>query len=403
MAEALRIRLFGIDVGLLEYFPEHEDYVFTFDESYLSLPDRPVIGQIFEDFRPAPITTSGMPCWFANLLPQHRLRNLLASAIGVDSDDNFHLLETIGGDLPGAVEALPAQPRLTALVRLDTREKPYSIELPPGLKFSLAGVQMKLSVRAGERGFTIPARGETGRYIAKFDDPTYPNLPRIEYSTLRWAEDSGISVPQFRLSDVAEFSSLPEQIEIGNGTIFMIQRFDRVGEDADRRVHMEDFAQILDRPPGDSQYYGSYEQIAAVLANIAHADLEEFIRRLVFTVLSGNGDAHLKNWTVLYPDRRHAQLSPAYDFVSTILYYASDTLALTLGGSKRFGEIGLDRFDLLSKVTGVASATMREWVTTSRDAIVGSWETVAHELPYSEGERSRIEAHMRMVPLTRQA
>ena len=55
----------------------------------------------------------------------------------------------------------------------------------------------------------------------------------------------------------------------------------------------------------------------------------EFLRRFVFNALIGNADMHLKNWSLIYPDRRAAMLAPAYDFVSTIAYLPDDRLALT--------------------------------------------------------------------------
>lgn len=61
-----------------------------------------------------------------------------------------------------------------------------------------------------------------------------------------------------------------------------------------------------------------------------------FFRRLIFSTLVGNGDMHLKNWSLRYPDGKTPELSPAYDFVSTIPYLPQDNLALTFGGSKDF-------------------------------------------------------------------
>ena len=60
-------------------------------------------------------------------------------------------------------------------------------------------------------------------------------------------------------------------------------------------------------------------------AEASHADGEEFIRRLVFNILIGNADMHLKNWSLIYPDRCRAALAPADDFVSTIAYIGDAT------------------------------------------------------------------------------
>ena len=100
---------------------------------------------------------------------------------------------------------------------------------------------------------------------------------------------------------------------------FIIERFDR-REDGSR-VHIEDFAQVFDVYAEDKYKTASFRNIAAVIAGESdHGDIAEFIRRLTFNTLIGNGDMHLKNWSLMYPDNRHARLSPAYDFVSTIPY-----------------------------------------------------------------------------------
>ena len=69
----------------------------------------------------------------------------------------------------------------------------------------------------------------------------------------------------------------------------------------------------------------------------------EFVRRLVFSVVIGNADMHLKNWSLLYPDRRTPVLSPGYDFVATLPYIPDDTLGLSFGGSRSLSEITPDQ------------------------------------------------------------
>lgn len=103
---------------------------------------------------------------------------------------------------------------------------------------------------------------------------------------------------------------------------------------------MEDFAQVFGVYPRDRYKKGNFRNIAEVIQAEAGAEaIAEFIRRLVFSALIGNADMHLKNWSLLYPDRRHATLAPAYDFVATIPYLPNDRLALTFGGSKEMSSI----------------------------------------------------------------
>jgi serine/threonine-protein kinase HipA len=395
---ALEVRLGSTRVGLLEHTDEWE-YRFSFDASYLrASEERLVLGQLFEDRKPYEIATTGhVPIWFSHLLPQARLRRAIAQRLGVDVDDEFDLLEFLGEDLPGAVVLLPSQPRLSR------EPPPPRISAPPlaqKLRVALAGMQWKLSVRPGERGWTVPVQGETGSFIAKFHDPTFKDMPRVELATMRWAELVGISLPAFRQARVTEFAELPEAIPTGDGTVFLIQRFDR--NPAGGRIHMEDLAQVLDRPPGDPQYGGRYEHLAAFLSWEAPEDVRPFCERLVFCILCGNTDAHLKNWSILYPDGRHPRLSPAYDLVASVLYAPqdiTDDLALSLGESRRFEDMRLDSFRLLAKASGYSFDEVASWVRLMVQRVRAIWRQEAGHLPLLDSERKRIEDHMARVPL----
>jgi serine/threonine-protein kinase HipA len=382
-------------VGRLERF-EDENYRFSFEAAWLEDPFRPVLGQLFEDRRPGAIETSGIP-WFSHLLPQGPLRRALAREHAVEVDDDFSLLAGLGTDLPGAVVILPAadQPpfRPGALPTPEASVHPRS-------RFSLAGVQWKLSVRPDERGLTIPVAGESGSWIAKFHSPQFPALPRVEYATMRWASAAGLRVPAVDLISVQAIAEMPREIDAGEGDVYVIERFDRSA--SGDRIHMEDFGQILDQPPGERQYRGSHEHIASVLAALSPDDLHEFCDRVVFNVVCGNGDAHLKNWSVVYPDRRSARLSPAYDVVSTVVYPGlDDELALELGGVRRFDAITGRSFDDLARSCRLDIETVRGWIGDAVERILRAWLEHRSSLPFTDLERDRIDAHIRRVQLTR--
>ena len=398
---ALEVRLGQTRVGLLEQVEEWE-YRFSFDTSYLHKPGSPVLGQLFEDRKPRDIATTGhIPIWFSHLLPQGPLRRAIARRLGVDVDDELELLEFLGEDLPGAVVLVPGQPRLSLTPMTRRMVVP---QLAQKLRFSLAGAQWKLSVRAGERGLTVPVRGETGSWIAKFHDPAFKELPRIEYATMSWAKRVGVSLPSFRMAQVSEFVELPESIPTGDGTVFLIERFDR--GPAGQRIHIEDLAQVLDRPPGEPQYSGRYEYIASVLSYIAPEEVRSYCERLVFCILCGNTDAHLKNWSLIYPDGRHPRLSPAYDLVASVLYAPrdiTDDLALSLGGSRRFEDVRLDSFHLLARASGRSFAEVASWVRQARERVLTAWYEEGRRLPLLDWERERIEANLARIPLVHES
>lgn len=397
---ALDVRLGDTLVGRLEQLDEWQ-FRFSGDPAWLADLSHPVLGQIFEDRRRRDMESTGtLPCWFDHLLPPQNgpLRRAISRQIGIEQDDDFALLSFLGADLPGAVVLTPGTPTLAPKPRTGP---PPKRELEGPLRFSLAGMQWKLSVREQDRKLTIPLRGETGGSIAKLPSPTYADLPRVELATMRWAALSGIDVPPFRLAQASEIENLPEGVPTGDGTLYLIERFDRRPDGG--RVHIEDFGQVLDRPADNAIYDARYEHIAAFLAYLPPEDLRAFCERLVFSILAGNTDAHVKNWSLIYPDGRHPRLSPAYDLVATILYepLASAGLALSLRGSRRFEDVSLESFQPLATVSQQPFEAVSRWVREMVDRVLTAWEEKVSEIPYLPEERARIAAHLERVPLSR--
>ena len=97
------------------------------------------------------------------------------------------------------------------------------------------------------------------------------------------------------------------------------------------------------------------------------------IRRFVFTIGIGNGDAHLKNWALVYPDGRTARLAPAYDYVSTICYDAGDDLALPLSGERRWQRFSLERFDEFAIGASLSRRTVRRTVLDTVARMLTAW------------------------------
>ena len=126
--------------------------------------------------------------------------------------------------------------------------------------------------------------------------------------------------------------------------------------------------------------------------------MTEFVRRLVFNVLIGNADMHLKNWSLIYANRGTPELSPAYDFVSTIAYIHDDKLALTFVDSKEFASVTLEQFERFAMKarlpTRLILDTVRETVVRFADA----WNK-SSALAIPERVRQAIQSHLPKVPL----
>jgi serine/threonine-protein kinase HipA len=165
-------------------------------------------------------------------------------------------------------------------------------------------------------------------------------------------------------------------------------------------VHIEDFAQVFGVYPEEKYRKASYGSIARVLwLETGEAGITEYIRRLVFTVLTGNADAHLKNWSLIYPDGRTPKLAPAYDLVGTIPYIPGDRLALSLGDTKEFSQVDLERFRRLAEKAGLPVRLVMQTARETAVRVRELWPTHEPLRALSDHIREPITAHMRTVPL----
>lgn len=160
MIEAVyAVLLYGEHVGAI-----HRRDAFTkfiFDSDYWDRPDRAVLGRWFEDHpRRQPHATNHVPAWFSNLLPEGRLRDLIAREQGVSIYREIELLVRIGNDLPGAVEVVPDQHAHVEADFSASVEASAPVSRAAGrMRFSLAGMGMKFSMRQDGDRIVLPAHG----------------------------------------------------------------------------------------------------------------------------------------------------------------------------------------------------------------------------------------------------
>jgi len=228
------------------------------------------------------------------------------------------------------------------------------------------------AVMEASGGLTIRADGMGGSWIVKLPSARFPSVPENEYAMMELARKVGIAVPTVRLVDIRKIHGLPEEAETVGAKALAVERFDR-GPDG-RRIHMEDFAQVFGLFPDDKYGHRSYANVASVLwAEAGQESTYEFVRRLVFSVLIGNADMHLKNWSVLYPDRRTPVLSPAYDFVATLPYLPKDTLALNFGGSRNLEEITRDQMRRFADTARLPASPLWDIAVETAERTVAAW------------------------------
>lgn len=373
---ALSIRLQGSQIGIINRLAG-DRHIFSFEQDYIDNPQRPTLSLSFKGQGGGLVTSNRavnlcLPPFFSNLLPEGHLRTYLAQRADVKPEREFFLLAALGADLPGALTAMPLE------IDEHVGEYPtdYDRQKDPTLHFSLAGIQLKFSaIMEASGGLTIPANGMGGSWIIKLPSNRFPSVTENEFVMLALARAIGIKLPQNRLIDVSEIHGLPEDAVRVTGKALAIERFDRSLDG--KRIHMEDFAQVFGLFPDDKYNKRSYANIAAVLwAETGETDTYEFLRRVIFSVLIGNADMHLKNWSLLYPDGRTPILSPAYDLIATIPYIRDDGLALSFGNSKSLSEISPDQIRRFADTARIPTSPLTQLVLETVENTVQAWSTL---------------------------
>ena len=192
------------------------------------------------------------------------------------------------------------------------------------LRAGISGVQPKVLVpekpQTPEQKFT----SKTNDLIIKSGRDEFPGLAINEYLCMSIARDAGLPVPPFYLSQ--------------NHKLFIMRRFDR---DAQLNpLGFEDMTTLMGLS-AEQKYTKSYAAIAKAVRVFCspeqhRSSLDQLFDSVALSCIVGNGDAHLKNFGVLYGDplSSDTRLAPAYDIVNTTAYIPEDSLALDLDGSK---------------------------------------------------------------------
>ena len=175
---------------------------------------------------------------------------------------------------------------------------------------------------------------------------------------------------------------------------FAIKRFDRSGN---TRIHMEDFAQVLVKYPHEKYNSANYEQIGRVLYEYSAdglADVQQFARRLLVNILLANGDAYLKNWSLLYVDQINPRLSPAYDIVTTCVYIEGEKqFALNLGKSKFWYEVSYDNFKVWAERSGIPWRVIKPHLDDVMVKARSLWPDAIRDLPMNEAHKNQLKQH----------
>ncbi len=288
---------------------------------------------------------AAVPPWFANLLPEGRRLGMLRRAVKTSADDDFSLLVAAGGDPVGNVSIVSDRGPTKARVELPPDVTDVSFkELISGGGIdpsSIPGVQDKLSSGM----ITVPVSTPHGASIIKLNPPEYPFAVQNEAHFLTMAKGLGVGISAHRIIHDRE-----------GEPALVVERFDRTLRDGQSvALAVEDGCQLLNIYPAD-KYNASAEEVVEALSSVCSARpvaVRNAYLQLLFAWLTGDGDVHAKNLSVVQSLQGEWRMSPIYDVPST-LPYGDTTMALSMGGRSE----GLIRKHLLDfgRSLGLSSA-----------------------------------------------
>jgi serine/threonine-protein kinase HipA len=362
MAHELDIYLFADRVGQLSLFNGRLQFAYAAD--WLGNPRRsplsqslPLQVQAFDDSVCRP--------FFAGLLPEGRMRQLIAQLHQVSAQNDFALLDRIGGECAGAVSLQSAQQPMP--IRRASEDVQWLVqvelgrildELPSrpmlagleGLRLSLAGAQNKLPVVWDGQRMGLPRNGSPSTHILKPAIATVPGSVANEGFCLALAQ--AMQLPAAKAS----------MHEINGQPFLLVKRYDRgTGTDGQQqRLHQEDFCQALGVVPEmkyQSEGGPDLTQCFTLLRRVTRPSAPQVLNMLdyvVFNALIGNHDAHGKNFSLLYADGAVPVLAPLYDTVATAVYpQLTPKMAMKIGGKYKFSEVQAQHWDAFFQSTGI--------------------------------------------------
>jgi serine/threonine-protein kinase HipA len=408
----LEIKLHDQMVGYLAGFSNGQN-ILSFSDEFKKSSSRPTFSLTTHPDFPRSADLLAKP-WvkrqklhpvLSNLLPEGALREFFAQGLKVHLDSEFHLLSYLGQDLPGAIVATPVHAEVVPQQILQSYGPVKIVELESTSlenKFSLAGVQMKFSMKEKDGRFNLTkAHGigkEFGDWIIKTPSTKHVDVPLNEYTAMSLASLVGVDIPQMNIVEIDKLDHLPPINLPQEKFAFAIKRFDR--ED-DHRIHMEDFAQVMVKYPHEKYRTVNYEQIGKVIYQYSgHGlmDIQQFARRLLTNILLGNGDAHLKNWSFLYKDKVTPRLSPAYDIVTTNAYIVGEkSYALNLANNRDWYKVTLDHFEHWAKKADLPWRAIVPHLNDVMDKARVLWPDALEDLPMNERHKKVLKEHWKAL------
>jgi serine/threonine-protein kinase HipA len=369
MVHELAVWLSGVHVGTLSL--ANGRLRFQYSTDWLGAPEAKPLSYSLP-LQPDPFDDMRVRPYFAGLLPEGKLRQLIARQFQVSRENEFALLDNIGGECAGAVTILPLEEappacgaggvewldELQLIVLLDELPRRPMLAGREGLRLSLAGAQDKLPVVFDGKRIGLPQGGYPSTHILK------PPIHAVEDSVSNEGYCLALAHLMGMLAVQAEIHTVVDR------RFLLVERYDRQMDEQGRvvRVHQEDMCQALG-VVSEMKYQNEggpdLSSCFNLLRSVARPSAPQVLRLLdyvVFNTLVGNHDAHAKNFSLLYGSGSPV-LTPLYDVLSTAIYpNLTDKMAMKLGSKYKFSEVQGRHWDQFAEGAGLARAQTRKRV-----------------------------------------
>ena len=394
MNRILEVWLLGQSVGQL--IQADGRLSFSYSPRWLQSPSAQPLSRSLP-LRPEPFDDKATRPFFAGLLPEGDKRKLVAMALQVSPQNDYALLNGIGGECAGAVTLLEPGQQPTGLpseqyVRwLDDGELITILdELPrrpmlagkDGLRLSLAGAQDKLPVVFVNGHIGLPKQNTPSSHILK------PAISAVEGSVYNEGFCMALAM-RLKLS-VASTSIR----RVADRVYLLVERYDRLRQPDGslQRLHQEDFCQALGVAP-EYKYQNEggpdLTQCFDLIRKATRPSAPQVLRLLdyvIFNALIGNHDAHAKNFSLIYT-RRGTVLAPLYDTLSTAVNAnLTDKMAMKIGSKYKFTEVQKQHWEQFAQVRAITRTGQKKDFDTSEPVALRSG------LPTSRAYHTRFES-----------
>lgn len=343
--------------------------------------------------------------YFDNLLPEEGLRRTVAKEAGIkDHEDAFALLTYLGAESAGSLTLLPpgvALPNESALGELTDEALSQRIRNIPKQtlskgapkRMSLAGAQHKMLVVAKGEALYEPVGATPSTYILKPDHPdtaSYPASVFNEFFTMRLARAARLKIPAVRMRYVPE-------------PVYLIERFDRLVDKKSlrtanpltaprvNRLHIVDACQLLNKARTFKHSGATLDALVQIIDKTTNriATRTGLFRWLIFNIVVGNDDCHLKNLS-FHVSHDGIELAPHYDLLCTGAYHTKTfadengmwnqvPMAFALPGATTFGDVTLGAVLAAAEQLGLPEPVARRIVREVSTRVAKEFDRIVAE------------------------